>query len=724
MSREAGPGKLLDRLLLVLVVFQLTFRALVSHSLYATYSASYAGAPSTNIFAAAIGFVCMSIFLLAKLLEGRAVLRFTKVEVGFFVFVVMSIVSVVVASYKLVALEHALGYASCLLMFILLPAYFGRERLAIPWAVFIGLAVAILAYGLMQLPLLEKARQTEEAMRLAATEEGRERLGRNEIMSTFIYQNVFGAYLVLLIPILAGAFADSRKIRYGVLGVAAVAAMALTNSKGAWAALGIALGTFGIVLLWWKRRALGVAALIGLIVLGVAAGAVLRSNPSMRVRGAYWKGAVGIIKEAPLLGVGLGNFQDHYSAHAGESFEEVKMAHNDYLQVWAETGVVGFLALLMTGWLLLKRTRPTNQVMDAGESPPDRGTLILVLTGMGLGFLAAAKIGGTMRDLMEAPLLVPMLVFVLAALYVCFGWRSEGDVLRKARLVRVGMFAGFVGVAVHLGVDFDFYEQNFVMLLLVVAAIALALGRQYVELELDRLLLGVSGVVVVVVTLGIVGYFLPRALRADGLKARAAAAMREAERIEQALQRNPQDAGAAGQLMRKYKEAESALEDARLQNPLDPECFELLGTLCLRVAHALGQGDMYVFYLGRGREEFERAIQVRPRHEGYHIRLGQLSLQLGDYYGRQQDPQGLNQAQANFYYSQAEVSFGRARDLYPASPMIRYLRGKALLAQANPKEAAREWREAKRLSAAAPYRRMKLTAEQLKDVEDLLRQYP
>lgn len=721
MNREQGLGKLLDRLLLVLVVFQITFRALVSHSLNATYSPLYTGAPSTNVFAAGAGFVCMCIWLLAKVLEGRAVLRLSKVALGLFAFVVMSIVSVLVASYRLIALEHALGYASCLLMFVLVMSYFGRERLAVPWAVFMGLAVAIVAYGLMQLPLLEKARQTEEALRLAATEEGRERLGRNEVMSTFIYQNVFGAYLVLLIPILAGAFADSRKARYGVVGLAALVALVLTNSKGAWVALGIAAGVFATVVLWWKRRALGVMALVGLILMGVGAGVVLRTNPSMRVRGAYWSGAAGIIRQAPLLGVGLGNFQDHYSEHAGESFEEVKMAHNDYLQVWAETGILGVLGLLAAGYFLLRRTQPADGA-EAWEPAPQPAVPVLV--GMGLGFLAAATMAGTMRDLVEAPLLVPALVFVVAALYLGLGWKTEAEVLRKARLLRVGLFAGFAGVAVHMGVDFDWYEQNFVMLLLVAAAIALLVRRQYLELEVDRPLLGVGGAVVVLVTLGIVGFFLPRTLRADGLKARAAAAMREAERYELGLQKNPQDVGMAAQLMRKYKEAESALEDACRQNPLDPECFDLLAALSFRTARAMGSGETYAFYLGRAREELERAIQVRSRHEGYYLRLGQLNLELAQYYAQRQDPQGLNQAQANFYYSQAEVSFGRARELYPASPLIRYLRGKALVAQGNFREAAREWREAKRLSGAAPYRRMKLSEEQLKEIEALLKQNP
>ena len=55
-----------------------------------------------------------------------------------------------------------------------------------------------------------------------------------------------------------------------------------------------------------------------------------------------------MIGDNPVFGVGLRNFRDHYAYYStlDGTGGEAKVAHNSYLQIWAEGGTVTFLAYL------------------------------------------------------------------------------------------------------------------------------------------------------------------------------------------------------------------------------------------------------------------------------------------------------------------------------------------------------------------------------------------
>jgi tetratricopeptide (TPR) repeat protein/O-antigen ligase len=71
-------------------------------------------------------------------------------------------------------------------------------------------------------------------------------------------------------------------------------------------------------------------------------------EPFGELRWAIWDGTLRMALEAPVLGVGLGAYQDAFTRFRPPAVPVDKLvdfAHNDYLQLLAETGLVGLLAL-------------------------------------------------------------------------------------------------------------------------------------------------------------------------------------------------------------------------------------------------------------------------------------------------------------------------------------------------------------------------------------------
>lgn len=98
------------------------------------------------------------------------------------------------------------------------------------------------------------------------------------------------------------------------------------------------------------------------------------NNNSVFERMLLWRNSVSMIKEHPLAGVGLSNWKLFfpsygYSGAAYLNSDSVKFTrpHNDFLQIFAETGVLGFIFYLLfficTAYLIIKnylKTRVTT----------------------------------------------------------------------------------------------------------------------------------------------------------------------------------------------------------------------------------------------------------------------------------------------------------------------------------------------------------------------------
>ena len=174
--------------------------------------------------------------------------------------------------------------------------------------------------------------------------------------SSFSHHNGLAAYLITILPLgIALIFLRSDwRYRLGIFcyTVLLMVCLFFTFSRGAW--LGFLFG--GTLCLCLLRRYK--AAFLLLVVFCLAIGLIpeLRERIALSFgqfgdahRIAIWQGSLAIIRDAPLFGKGVGTFMDYsprYITGMGSQY-----AHNCYLQIWAETGLLSlayFLLFLVT----------------------------------------------------------------------------------------------------------------------------------------------------------------------------------------------------------------------------------------------------------------------------------------------------------------------------------------------------------------------------------------
>jgi len=198
----------------------------------------------------------------------------------------------------------------------------------------------------------------------------------------FDQPNPFAGYLTIILPLaVCMALCRANPVAFRWLSVAAAGALlvgiGLSQSRGAW--LGGAVAGVCLMLLWNRTTrmllvpaglfaALGTAmAFTGLLpasitdrlsqtieyfgVFDVRTVEVSPDNWAIVERMAHWQAGWYMFLDHPWLGVGAGNYPDAYPAYfVGQWLEPLGHAHNYYLNMLAELGVIGGgLLLLLLG---------------------------------------------------------------------------------------------------------------------------------------------------------------------------------------------------------------------------------------------------------------------------------------------------------------------------------------------------------------------------------------
>lgn len=181
---------------------------------------------------------------------------------------------------------------------------------------------------------------------------------KGRVSGTLVYPNALAGIILLLWPVsLALAFGGTKNlkplIRLAVLVLTiflGAAALFWSGSKLGWL---IAIGVTGLTLLRldWPKKLKGLAVATILIVgLGVF---VIRFNhyfttgaTSAGARLDYWRAAIQTTKTHPSFGTGPGTFQRPYAQLKLPNSEMARLTHNDYLEQFSDSGLVGGLTYI------------------------------------------------------------------------------------------------------------------------------------------------------------------------------------------------------------------------------------------------------------------------------------------------------------------------------------------------------------------------------------------
>jgi O-antigen ligase/Flp pilus assembly protein TadD len=203
------------------------------------------------------------------------------------------------------------------------------------------------------------------------------------ISATLGHPNFLGGYLVAVLPVTTGLSLSSdkpiKKYLFTLFLVTQAACLLLTLSRASWISACVSFICFGVICLsYWKqglrfhlgRRNLFLAALVVFTLIAVLASINHRLPESERsrltaltepspentfwARWLMWMGTLQIISDKPIVGNGLGAFSILFPANQPAEFSSLALrgnavllhSHNEYLEIWAETGMLGLIAFV------------------------------------------------------------------------------------------------------------------------------------------------------------------------------------------------------------------------------------------------------------------------------------------------------------------------------------------------------------------------------------------
>ena len=291
----------------------------------------------------------------------------TNLAFGVVLLLMMSVFSFVVSDYKLVGVDR-IELIACFIFFFFLvgQSLFDRQKaLYALEAAALG-AFLVSLYGILQSFGVDFFDQRD----------------LSRVFSTFGHPNFLASYLVCTIPLTVGiclSVQDKRRIYYGLSIATQSTCLFLTLTRGAFASTIAGLIFFAVIysrnihmpqLFSLSRKKLALTFLIVCVSAGTfisiawnlpeaqvarltEVGERSKEN-TLWLRWLEWKGTLQMIRKAPFFGNGIGTFAIHFppnqplefSTISTERNEFLRHAHNEYLELWCEMGVLGPMILV------------------------------------------------------------------------------------------------------------------------------------------------------------------------------------------------------------------------------------------------------------------------------------------------------------------------------------------------------------------------------------------
>jgi O-antigen ligase len=256
---------------------------------------------------------------------------------------------------------------------------------------------------------------------------------------SFVNRHNFAAYMemMLCLPLgllFAGAVARDKRLLYITAAALMGVALLLSSSRGGFVAF---LAEIIVLVLLTQSKShgkLGLKTALSVLLIGAVVGGaffvggetsltrIAETSTTEDVttgRAHIWRQTVAVIKSNLPLGAGLGAFGVAYTPHDNLSgMERVEQAHNDYLQVLADAGIVGLLLGLFFVYLLIRLGLKAGRI----ENTYRRGVAIGAFAG------CVAILVHSIFDFVLHTTAISILFLVLVSLLAASRSRYEDDI--------------------------------------------------------------------------------------------------------------------------------------------------------------------------------------------------------------------------------------------------------------------------------------------------------
>ncbi len=286
--------------------------------------------------------------------------------------------------------------------------------------------------------------------------------------STLMNTNILGGFLVMLVPLILSRLISARvwftRVILIIFLLSDLLMIIITASRGAWLGLLVSLPVWLVLILmhynlfswsrlytWWQSQGNIKRLITGSVVLAAIAIVTVTSVLFMRLfvmrglngRDLIYSAAWVAFTEKPLTGFGLFTF-GHLLAREVSFPPELphSHAHNGILQIAAELGIPGLLALMLTTWAVIRAIRhrwkvETERLTLVGVVASIVGVITHHMTdftgimpAIALAFLCVLCIACTSLD--EAPLQgiaqrvrLPLIASLWAGLLISGLWSAK-----------------------------------------------------------------------------------------------------------------------------------------------------------------------------------------------------------------------------------------------------------------------------------------------------------
>jgi len=264
-------------------------------------------------------------------------------------------------------------------------------------------------------------------------------LARSGATAAFKHANILGAYLTCAVPrAFTAIFCFSKnylKVLSSLTLVVSLWLLVITFSRGAW--LAVASGFLFFLFLFKREMFFAGLGVLILLFLGILIFSSPQTKASFRVtteslnnslsyRFGLWEDSLKMLKDKPAFGHGLNTYMplfQEYRRKYQEKFDfNPTYAHNSFLQLACETGLVGLLGFL---WILLRLFKKViAQIRSLRHNIPSIVLSLGLLTGI-FSFLVQSGVDTNFYSLQ------PSILFWLTVGFLMAGgntlWRNPKE---------------------------------------------------------------------------------------------------------------------------------------------------------------------------------------------------------------------------------------------------------------------------------------------------------